>query len=69
MRRLQKTEKMIIATVDDNYTTYDCSEHGIFQKRNDVDDGKCPYSTCKGVVSLVKNIGELKEKFKKELGL
>lgn len=24
---------MIIAMVDDNYTTYDCTEHGIFQKR------------------------------------
>ena len=55
--------------VDDNYTTYDCTEHGIFQKRKDVDDGKCPYSTCKGKVSLVENIDELKEKYKLELGL
>jgi len=68
MRKLQKTEKMIIAMVDDNYITYDCTEHGIFQKRKDVDDGKCPYSTCKGTVSLVENINELKEKYKLELG-
>jgi hypothetical protein len=68
MRKLQKTEKMIIAMADDNYTTYDCTEHGIYQKRKDVDDGKCPYSTCKGKVSLVENIDELKEKYKLELG-
>ena len=68
MRKLQKTEKIIIAIVDDNYTTYDCTEHGIFQIRKDTDDGKCPYSTCKGKVSLVENIAELKEKYRTELG-
>lgn len=33
MRKLQKTEKMMIAMSGDNYTTYDCAEHGIFQIR------------------------------------
>jgi uncharacterized protein YbcV (DUF1398 family) len=69
MRKLKKTEKMIIAISDDNYTTYDCSEHGIFQIRKDVDNGKCPYSTCKGSVVLVENINELREACKSELNL
>lgn len=64
MRKYNKSEKMIITLSDDNYTTYDCTEHGIFQKRKDVDDGKCPYTNCKGVVTPVENIKELREKFK-----
>jgi len=69
MRKIQKTEKMIIAMSGDDYITYDCTEHGIFQKRKDVDGGKCPYSTCSGKVSLVENIKELKDKFRLEFGI
>ena len=69
MRKFNKTEKMIIALVDDNYVTYDCPKHGIYQKRKDVDDGQCPFSTCGETTSKIENISELRNKFKEELGL
>lgn len=68
MRKLKKTEKVIIAMSSDNYITYDCSEHGIFQHRKDTDTKKCPYPSCVGKVALVENITELKETLKTELG-
>lgn len=66
-RSYLKIEKTIIATAGENYETYDCSVHGVFQKRKDVDDGKCPYK-CEGIVSKIDNIEELRVQFKKELG-
>jgi histidinol phosphatase-like PHP family hydrolase len=68
MRKLEKTEKFIIAMSDDNYTAYDCTEHGIFLNKKDDDNGKCPHPMCDGQVSIIKDINKLKEKFKVELG-
>jgi hypothetical protein len=68
-RKYSKTEKVIIAMCGDNYVTYDCPEHGVFQKRKDVDDGKCPYSTCKSTPVKIENIDELRKKFSEELGI
>lgn len=67
MERFCKIEKFLIANVDDNYTTYRCDEHGVFQKRKDIDDGCCIY--CKKKYNPIENITELKEKFKKELNI
>lgn len=65
--KFEKTEKFLIANADKKYTTYRCDEHGVFQMRKDVDNGLCPY--CKKQYLPMENIEELKEKFKKELGL
>jgi hypothetical protein len=67
MKKFNKVEKTIIAMSNDDYETYTCSEHGVFQKKKDSDDGKCPYGNCEGEIILIDNIKELKEKFKKEL--
>ena len=66
-KKFAKTEKVIIAMDNgENYNTYRCDEHGVFQKRKDVDDSKCPY--CKKACNPVENIDELRQQFKKELG-
>lgn len=57
---------MIALANNDKYNTYHCEEHGIYQKRKDVDDQKCIY--CAKINSLVENINDLTEKYKKELG-
>lgn len=68
MKRLLKVEKILIATVDTSkFTTYRCAEHGIFQQRNDVKTGLCPY--CHKEYKPVDNIDQFKEKFRQELGL
>lgn len=65
-KKFSKAEKTIIALVDENeYTTYVCFEHGVFQQRNDVANGICPY--CKKVCEKLDNVSELREQFKKEL--
>lgn len=69
MRRLSKVEKFIIAEYDEEFNAYYCSKHGIFMRSKDKDDGKCLYSNCEGVVTIVHDIEELKEKYKKELNL
>lgn len=66
-RKYLKIEKTIIETDGENYETCDCSIHGVFQKRKDVDDGKYPYK-CEDIVSKMDNIEELRVQFKKELG-
>lgn len=69
MKKLLKIEKWLIATTTENETVYNCSEHGIFAKRNDVADGKCVHKDCNGIVSEVENINELRNQCKKDLGL
>ena len=65
--KISKIEKNLIALGDnEKYNTYHCAEHGIYQKRKDVDDKKCIY--CKKENEVVENIDELKEKYRKELG-
>lgn len=68
MKRLLKVEKILIATTDTaKYTTYRCAEHGVFQQRNDVKTGLCPY--CHKEYKPVDNIDQLKVKCREELGL
>lgn len=65
--KFSKAEKTMIALVNNNYATYKCKAHGIFQQRNDIATGKCP--TCGKTCAEMDNIAELKEKFRKDLGL
>jgi len=67
MGKYLKAEKVIIAMHDDSVNTYQCSIHGVFSKRKDVDDKKCG-PNCKGEITVIENVNELKEKFKEELG-
>lgn len=67
MKKITKGEKYLIVLVEPNYNTYQCQEHGIYQKRHDVDDRKCLY--CKKEHDRMTNIKELKEKYLTELGL
>ena len=67
MKRISKVEKFLIAEIDDNYTTYRCDEHGVYQIRKDVNNSQCPY--CKKKYEPLKNFKELQAKFKTELGL
>lgn len=68
MKRLLKVEKILIATTDTTkYITYRCAEHGVFQQRNDIKNGLCPY--CHEEYKPVDNIDQLKEKYREELGL
>ena len=70
MPRFCKTERFLIANVDDSqYSTYRCPVHGVFQIRKNVDDGLCPYSSCKQKGQTIENYQELKEKYKKEFNL
>jgi hypothetical protein len=64
VRRLKKIEKIIIANMSDNYIVFDCTEHGIFGVRNDVQNTKCIYQNCNGNQSKIDNIEELKEKYR-----
>lgn len=63
-KKLSKVEKLLIVKVDDNYITLYCEEHGIFQKRVDINDNKCIY--CKKSCEIVENLQELKDKYKSE---
>lgn len=67
MKKFQKTEKMIIALVGNDYTSFRCEDHGVFQIHNSNNSGVCPY--CKKMYKPLENITELKAKFKAELGL
>lgn len=68
MKKISKQEKFLIATVDiEKYNTYQCDEHGIFQKVKGVDDGCCLY--CKKKCKPLEAMEELKEKYENELGL
>lgn len=66
MKKFDKVEKVLLASVDvNNYTTFRCDEHGVFQQRNDCVTGVCNY--CKKKYEPLSNVEELKEKFCKEL--
>jgi hypothetical protein len=60
-KRLSQVEKFLIENAnDDNYSTRYCNDHGVFQKRQDVDDGKCIY--CKKQCEVIENLKEIQEK-------
>ena len=69
MKKLLKIEKWIIATTTEKEVIYNCSEHGVFGKRIDVADGLCIHKDCKGVVTKVENIEQLREQCRKDLKL
>ena len=49
--QMNRMEKMLLKNVDQNeYNVYQCSIHGLFWKRKDKDNKKCPYSGCKGKI-------------------
>lgn len=68
MKKFSEIEKFVLAMTDeDNFNTYICSEHGIYQNRKDVDTKKCAY--CQKEHEPLSNVSELKEKYKLELGI
>jgi len=59
-KKLNHVEQFLIAAADlRKYTPLYCEEHGVFFKRKDVNDKKCPY--CKKKCKVIDNIKELKE--------
>jgi hypothetical protein len=64
--KYSKMEKTLIMSTNDNYNTYKCQQHGVFLKRKDVDDGKCPYKSNCGV-DKISDIEKLKSQFMSEL--
>lgn len=67
MKKLTKPEKVLLATTDlEKFNSYYCDDHGLFLNRKDIDDSKCPY--CKKLCAPIKDIYDLKVKFRNELG-
>lgn len=66
MKKFSKTEKIVIATMGDNFNAFRCEEHGVFLRRNDQTNEKCPYD-CNSTVNKIDNAKELKDKFSDEL--
>jgi len=61
-KTLSQVEKYLIVNANDNkYTTCYCNEHGVFQKRKDVDSCKCPY--CNIECEVIENLKELQDKY------
>lgn len=66
--KFSREEKQMIATHDPKlYTTYRCSENGLYQIGIETDTGICPF--CKKKHKAISDIEGLKTKFRKELKL
>lgn len=63
--QFDKVEKFLISEFDDNddFTTYRCAQHGVFQLRKDRDDGRCPFCGMKYLPIPQDILLELKKKF------
>lgn len=63
---LTQIEKILIATTSNDHILYNCSEYGVFSKDKEITDPKCVFKECIGIVKLLENSDQLREKFKKE---
>lgn len=70
MKVFKEIEKMLIAHCEESYyDTFMCPKHGVVQIKKGSNMIGCVYPSCKKELEKIENVTELKEQFRKELGI
>ena len=56
MKKLTKTEKVLLTLTGPNYNSYRCAEHGVFQIPKERADQRCAYhKACTAAVEMIED--------------